>query len=290
MFAIRRVLFGVDFAAGCQALVPTVRRMIEYWHAEVTLLHVIEEKRWPGRKHDLERLMLRMRAIARQLGERDVRCRLERGNAAERLLEYARANQIHLVVVSGRGASGRSSSMIGPVADQLLTEAACCVWLDWGPAHSNRARGMHARRVACALAHNDSDEYVLHEADDISGNLDAELTVIQAVCAGPGKPLVLFRDRPVRDAAIAIAKQRIEILRRRFFAPAEVAVETGSHAAVVRRVIQRQAAGLLITGNLREAIVAAAPHCPVLRVATPAAVAARAALELPYAAVAGRSA
>src|SRR6516164_10249666 len=94
MSTIQRVLFAVDFSPGCQALVPTVRRMIESWQTEVTLLHVIEAKQWLGRKRDLERLMVSMRTIAQEgLGDRRVTCRLERGTAAERILEYIRAKQ-----------------------------------------------------------------------------------------------------------------------------------------------------------------------------------------------------
>ena len=290
MFAIQRVLFATDFAGGCQSLAPTVRRMIDYWRAEVTLLHVIEAKRWPGRAQELGQLMDRMRAVARELGERRVKCRLERGDAAERVLEYARDNQMDLVVISARGSSGLRGKALGSVADRILSEAECSVWLDWDAVRQSPERGMYARRVACALAHNESDEYVLHEADEISGNLDAGLTVIQAVCAPPEKPLILMRDQRAREAAVETAKRRIEMLRRRSFAPAEMAVEPGSHYAVVGRVIRKQATGLLITGSLREAIVAAAPECPVLRVATPRTAAAFAALEGPYIAVAGRSA
>jgi hypothetical protein len=64
MFTFHHVLFPVDFSSGCQALVPTVRRMVELWSVDVTLLHAIDEERWLGGRHELERLMRRMKAIA----------------------------------------------------------------------------------------------------------------------------------------------------------------------------------------------------------------------------------
>ena len=64
MFTFHHVLFPVDFSSGCQALAPTVRRMVEVWSVDVTLLHAIDEERWLGARHELERLMRQMKAIA----------------------------------------------------------------------------------------------------------------------------------------------------------------------------------------------------------------------------------
>lgn len=282
MSSIRRVLFPVDFSPACQYLAPTVRRMIEYWHAEVTLLHVIEASTWPDQRRELEQITAKMRVIARHLGERSVKFRLERGVAAERVLEYVRAHQVDLVTLGARNATNPRRAPIGSVADQILAEAPCCVWLDWGWTHSDSRTGMYASRVACALANDRSDEYVLREAEDVSGNLNAALTVIQAVCEPAERSLVLLRDQPPRDSAVALARKRIENLRRPLLAPFDVAIERGSHTAVISGVIQRQASGLLVTGNRRETILGAESECPVLRVAAPAAAVASAGLETPY--------
>jgi nucleotide-binding universal stress UspA family protein len=290
MSSIQRVLFPVDFSPACQSLAPTVRRMIEYWHAEVTLLHVIQARTWPDQRQELEQIAARMRAIARHLGDRYVKFRLERGVAAERVLEYVRAHEIELVAMAARGGSGPRRAAIGSVADQILAEAPCSVWLDWGWTRNNSRAGMYAHRVACALANDASDQYVLQEAENISGNLNAALTVIQAVSEPAERSLVLLRDQRARDSAVAMARKRIENLRRRFLTPFDVAIENGSHTAVVSGVIQRQASGLLVTGNLREAILGAESECPVLRVAAPAAASAGAALEGSYLAAARRSA
>ena len=288
MSSIQRVLFPIDFSPACQSLTPTVRRMIEYWHAEVTLLHVIQASTWPDQKQELEQITTRMRAIARHLGNRSVKFRLERGVPAERVLEYVRAHQVDLVALAARGGFSARRAPIGSVADQVLAEAPCLVWLEWGWARSNSQAGMYARRVACALANDESDQRILRQAEDVSGSLNAALTVIQAVCDPPRRSLSLLRDQRARDSAVALARTRIANLHRRFLAPLDVAIETGSHTAVVSGVIQRQAAGLLVTGNLREAILAAEAECPVLRVAPPVAEAAGATLEGLYSAAARR--
>jgi len=48
--------FQSIFSSGCQALAPTVRTMVEVWSVEVTLLHVIDDERRLGGRHELERL------------------------------------------------------------------------------------------------------------------------------------------------------------------------------------------------------------------------------------------
>lgn len=269
---IQRVLFPVDFSSGSQALVPTVRRMIESWHAEVILMHVIETGDWPAQRQELSHLMARLRSIAEDgLHSRRVTLRLEQGDPAERILEHIRWKSVDLVVTSAAGSPHAHASPIGPVADEVLTKAPCSVWLDWGSARSRPQAGMYARRVACALGLNDSDEYVLSEATDISGNLEAGLTVIHVVCPSSDKPIALLRDQRIRDGVLERAKRRIEGLLRFVNPAAELAVEVGSPQAVVSRILQNDGMGLLITGNAREAILAARHECPVLRLGIPAA-------------------
>ena len=124
-------------------------------------------------------------------------------------------------------------------------------------------------------------------ATEISGELEAELTVIHAVSPSPGKPVLLW-DQRVRDGVLETAKRRIEGLLRRFHPAADVAVEVGSSHTVVSRVIQDQEMGLLVTGNVREAILAAECECPVLRLAIPAASAVAATEPEPRYAIAAR--
>ncbi len=212
--------------------------------------------------------MARLRMIAEGLRDRGVTCRVERGAPGERILEHLRTKGADLVVMSAGGSSGNP---IGSVADQVLAEAPCSVWLDWGSARSRSEAGMYAHQVACALALNESDESVLSQASDISQELEAGLTVIHAVWSPPSKPVLLSGDRGVREGVLERARRRIEGLLRRFHSAGRVAVEVGSSRAVVSRIIQDRGMGLLVTANSREAILAARHECPVLRLPIPAA-------------------
>ena len=291
MSTIQRVLFPIDFSTDNQALAPTVRRMIESWHAEVTLLHVMEGGQCLGRKHDLERLMAQMRVLAGEGSDPScISARLERGTAGDRILQYVREHDIDLVVMSAGGSSNVYGRPIGHVADQVLTEATCAVWLDWGSARCRATAGMYARRLGCVLELDESDEYILSEAAEITAELEADLTVIHAVSPAPGKPVLPLWNSRVREQEVGLAKRRIEKLRNRFLPRAEVAVEIGPSHSVISRTIQNQDTGLLVTGNSREAILAAESECPVLRLATPAVSASSLAQPMPRYATARRSA
>jgi nucleotide-binding universal stress UspA family protein len=93
--------------------------MVEVWSVDVTLLHAIDQERWLGGRHELERLMRHMKAIAGDGPQaRYFGFRLERGQPAVRILEYVRAHPIDLVVIP----AGGTSRPVGSVADQVLAE------------------------------------------------------------------------------------------------------------------------------------------------------------------------
>jgi universal stress protein family protein len=94
-------------------------------------------------------LITRLRTIAENgLGSRRVTLRLEQGAPVERILEHIRWKSVDLVVMSAGASSHAHRAPIGSVADQVLAEAPCSVWLDWGSARSRYRAGMYARHVA----------------------------------------------------------------------------------------------------------------------------------------------
>jgi len=274
MFTFHHVLFPVDFSSGCQVLAPTVRRMVEVWSVDVTLLHAIDEERWLGGRHELQRLMRQMKAIAGDGPQaRYFGYRLERGQPAVRILEYIRAHPIDLVVIP----AGGTSRPVGSVADQVLAEASCPVWLDWGVVRCRATTGMDARRVCCALELGECDETVLATAAKMAAELGATLSLIHALPPTGGKPPGYLWDAGIREREVAAAVRRLDGLRHRFSPPAEAIVEVGQSSEVVGRALQSRDAGLLVTGNCLEAILAAQFECPVLRLAPPASAAVAAA-------------
>lgn len=272
MSAMIRVLFPTDFSSGCQALVPTVRKMIETWSAEVTLLHVVESRRRLERKPQPDRLVAQLQTIAsRDLHAPYLQCRVEFGDAGDRILEHVSAHSVDLVVLPSGGSGSLEDTALGSVADRVLAEAPCAVWLDWGSARCRDAAGMSAQKVCCALELDESDEPVLRQAAELSLELGAQLQVVHALFPAPGKPVTMLWNEHVRERALQQARRHLDSLCRRHFPSAETTVEIGSRHTVLSRALQNQEAGLLVTGNRRASILAAEAECPVLRLALPAA-------------------
>jgi hypothetical protein len=189
--------------------------------------------------------------------------RLERGQPAVRIPEYARAHPIDLVVIPTRG----TSRPVGSVADQVLAEASCPVWLDWGAVRCRATTGTDARRVCCALELGECDETVLATAAKMAAELGAKLSSIRALAPTAGKPPVYLWDVGIREREVAAAVRRLDGLRHRFSPPAEAIVEVGQS--------YRQLPG---SDSSRQF------ECPVLRLGPPASAAAASEGERLYAA------
>jgi hypothetical protein len=95
---------------------------------------------------------------------------LERGQPADRILEYLCAHPIDLVVIPARG----TWRPIHSVADRVLAEASCPVWLDRGAARSRATTGMDARRICCALELGECDESRLGTAANMAGRAGSQ--------------------------------------------------------------------------------------------------------------------
>lgn len=267
MSTIRNVLLPLDVSPVCPALAPTVRRMVETWSAEVTLLHIVQNNDSTGRKRQLERLMTQMGMIGGKHGcAAYLHCRMERGVPADRILEHVRENAVDLIVLSSGGSPNPQGFPIGSVSDRLLNEAPCPVWLEWSSARSRQAAGMSAQSVTCALELKGFDEPVLRQAAEIAIDLGARLRVIHALFPAPGEPLAVLWSGSAREHARRLAHQRIAALCSNVFPSAEIVVEVGSSHTVISRALRRKETGLLVTGNARAAILAAESACPVLRV------------------------
>ena len=269
MSRIYRVLLPLDLSLSCTTLAATVRMMTECWNVEITLLHVLETRRLIGLGNDLEGAMAQLEFAARTgFGGARLNRRVERGVAADRILEYAREYHVDLIVMQARATAGVKRRPLGHVTEEILAEAPCHVWIDWATAIPSTPARMRIQRVCCAMSLDGSAEHVLCEASLCAADLGAELTIVHAVTMEPGRP-ALLRDADVRERAVNVATRQIDALRRRHAPAAGLHVRMGAPGVVVSRFIRDQEAGLLVSGGDRESILAAESACPVLRVAAP---------------------
>ncbi|MES1261298.1 MAG: hypothetical protein ABUS49_06125, partial [Acidobacteriota bacterium] len=110
-------------------------------------------------------------------------------------------------------------------------------------------------------------EKTLRDAVAITEQLRGELTIISSIQPRPSDCFALLRDPVMSERAVVRETERIDRWRRRMAPNADVAVAVGWMEGVIGRVLRDRRADLLITGDCRQAILAAEATCPVLRVA-----------------------
>ena len=113
---------------------------------------------------------------------------------------------------------GGTSRPVGSVADQVLAEASCPVWLDWGAVRCRATTGMDARSICCALELGECDETVLATAAKMAAELGAKLSLIDAQPPTDGKPAVYLWDVGIREPEVAAAVRRLDGLLPRVLA------------------------------------------------------------------------
>ena len=265
MSTIQRVLFPIDFCLSRGMLTSTMRKMFDRRNVEIVLLHALEYQPYSRRGTDVARAMAQMEFLARKEFEFAAVCRrVERGRAADSILDYARLHAPDIVVMQAGGAPNARRSSLGHVTEEVLTATPCAVWLEW-----MTDSGDCARHICCAIRLDESDEAVLCRAAEVARELGAELTIIHAVSPEPEKRAALLWDTGAREHAIRAAQVLVDTLRRKFAPEARLHIEIGGVHEVVSRALYRLDAGLLVAAQ-REAIFAAQTACPVLRVAAPA--------------------
>ena len=262
MSTIQKVLFPVDVCLRRGLLTSTTWRVFDRRNIEIVLLHALEYPPCSRRGTEFERAMAQIEFLARKEFDFAPVCRrVERGRAADSILDYARLHAPDIIVMQAGGATNGRCNSLGHVTEEVLTATPCGVWLEW-----MTGSGDCARHICCAVQLDESDEAVLCLAAEVARELGAKLTTIHAVSPEPEKRAALLWDSGVREHAIRAAQVLVDTVRRRFAPQARLHVAIGGVHEVVSRALYRLDAGLLVAAQ-REAIFAAQSACPVLRVA-----------------------
>ena len=276
---IQRVLVPVDLNKGYRAMAPVTRRMFDRRNFEIVILHVIEEQLRSLRGNEVERAMSQMEFLARkEFGTAHVRRRVERGRAADCIIDYARTHAVDVIVMPAGGLTSLRRGQLGHVSEDVLLGAQCAVWMEWMSGSVE-----HVRQICCPVRLDDtgldgarfdeSNAAVLQRAGELARDLEASVTMVCALSAHPRKAAEFIWNPALREREIRLARARVEALRDQYVPSAEVHIQVGDVSSVVSQVLHRMNSGLLVAAGQGEAKLAAEMDCPVLRIARPMATA-----------------
>jgi len=244
MSEIQRVLFPLDLSLGFPELTVTTRSMLDRSDVQIIMLNAIEEPARSGRGRDVERATAQMDFFAsKQFKLAQVRRCVERGRAADCVLEYANRKPIDIIVMAPGGRESLHCHCLGHVTEQVLTQAPCAVWMEW-----MTGKVKYLRNVFCAVRPGRFYGHVLSRATAVARLFGAEVTTVHA--DSPKTDLALGRIRAVGTASCMLAD----------------GVSDGFSAdSSLKHAISRPDAGVLVTTGAGKTVVAAMRRLPIIR-------------------------
>jgi nucleotide-binding universal stress UspA family protein len=136
----RRILVPVDFSEPSDVGVAHARGLAARADARIDLLHVIEVPRIPdvygmteysaaGNLDEVEgKARESLDEIAQDLGGPDkVSCHVQQGHAAHEIVDFADKTRAEAIVIATHGLTGLQRLLMGSVAEQVVSRAACPV-------------------------------------------------------------------------------------------------------------------------------------------------------------------
>jgi nucleotide-binding universal stress UspA family protein len=115
------VLLATDFSPGAEEAARVALDYTRVRGAHLHLLHVVPDAR------AAEAAAQRMVALAGRLRGVPLATRVEAGRAADRILEYAAARGVGLIVLGRHGHSNFTPARLGSVAEEVTRRARCPV-------------------------------------------------------------------------------------------------------------------------------------------------------------------
>jgi len=195
MIAFKRILFPVDFSQQCAATVPAVRALAQRFGSQLMLLHVVglppawigspEGASWTAlinaeRLRENGRIALE-RFIAQHFSDTNVVPKIDEGDAAHLIVDYAHDEKIDLIMMPTHGYGTFRALLLGSTTAKVLHDAHCPVWTGVHTEQMQAHPPNRWKRMLCALDMDPRDVPVLRWAADFSARQGLELRLLHAV-------------------------------------------------------------------------------------------------------------
>ncbi|MBI3666949.1 MAG: universal stress protein [Acidobacteria bacterium] len=266
MLSLAKILVPVDFSDRSLAAARNAISLARHFHSEILLLHVVPPLHYEISAIEGGAQFVSSRELSADIADRawgDLNSFLSsefdcipaqrillEGNPALKIVSMAHAENASLIVMSTRGYGPFRRFLLGSVTAKVLHDAECPVWTG---AHLSEAPAMDAvplRRVACAVDLGPHSRVTLCWGARMAAEFGAELILVHAntlpEVTGHGGQ---FFAPEWRAAVLERATEEIAQLQQSLGTQAEIYVESGDVAKVVRQAAERFGADLLVVGR-----------------------------------------
>lgn len=260
-----KILLPVEFSERCRGAARQAEALASRFGAQLVMLHVLP--RMPAvyggagevsafyALPDLpeERMAYGKAELDRFPGDTppgiDV-CRMVlEGDPARRIVDYAHAAKVNLIVMPTHAYGPFRRFLLGSVAAKVLHDVNCPVWT--GP-HLEQApqwETFAVRRVACAVDLGPHSRTVLEWAAGLAAEFRADLTVLHAIGVSNASVGPFYFDPQWRGQMTRRAAECMDELLRKLEIRAEGRVLTGEVAAAVSGAVRDTRADVLVIGR-----------------------------------------
>jgi nucleotide-binding universal stress UspA family protein len=259
MTALRHILFPYDFSSQGALVAPYVRALAECASARVTVFSVIPPA--------FEPVPAEMGAAVRA-GEnvaewtRTLQCRLDRsltelshlpvervvscGDPALRIVEFACAHEVDLIMLPTHGVGPFRRHLVGSVTAKVLHDAPCPVWT---AAHSStQVAPVVPRTLLCAIDKKPETAEIVKSAAAFARTVNGRLQLLHVVSPVTDLPW-LEREHRLQEQAREAAASAIASMLVATDTEAPLQVAVGEIVQTVTEEAHRVQADLIIVGR-----------------------------------------
>jgi nucleotide-binding universal stress UspA family protein len=285
---IKHILFPIDFSERCCGAVPFVEAMASRYRAKTTLLSAIPPFYYGamgdpsgGVVVDSEELLRdRQATLDSSLTKEFAHLRVERvaelGDPAQVITDFARTQDVDLIMMPTHGYGPFRSLLLGSVTAKVLHDVECPVWTAAHVAEAPRGKHVACLNILCAVDGTPKSVALMKWAAELAMDSNATLRLVHVIPAMEGN-LTRPMDREFEEELRLEARQSIGRLQESAGVNVPLCVTAGDIAGCVREEARRHGADLVVIGRgtLQETLGRLRTHaygiirqspCPVLSV------------------------
>jgi nucleotide-binding universal stress UspA family protein len=260
MRAFQKILFPIDMSDSCTATAPFVEAMAKRYHADLTLLHVLEMPSglipdWYGGAVPV----IDTTAIWQAETEAAQSCLTDKfqglkvhrvvieGDAAQTIDDYARENGMDLIMLPTHGYGLFRTLLLGSVTAKVLHDTPCPVWTGVHVADAP-AVSPEFSTILCAVDRTEDSVATMRFACRLAQDNQAKLMLVHAIPGAEVAPEKYF-DTDLRAYLEEDARKTIAQLQQTAGVGAPLCLGAGEVSHVVRDSALGHSADLVVIGR-----------------------------------------
>lgn len=250
MLEIKKILFPVDFSEQCAGAARYVEALAGRFEAEIMLLHAVPngedtlaEELLPGRESRLNFY------LADELKYFTTHRKCVPGGAASEIVKAARSWKPDLVAMPTHGGGTFRRLLLGSVTAKVLHDLDCPVWTTVHAEKAPPLEDITCAKVMCAVDLSDRSRGVVEWAAALASEYGAPLGIVHAIPPVEASAAARYLDQEYSVDLTVAAKCRIAAIQGLAGTDAEVFVDAGETAQIVRCAAKVFGANVLVIGR-----------------------------------------